>query len=194
MQADVHYRALSANKLFRPLNPYMKAHSSAPRPDIVIRIAQSADDLQSVRTLFEEYAGALGLDLEFQGFSDELGHLPGDYALPDGTLLIAHVGGALAGCCALRPLRNNAYTDACEMKRLYVRPMFRGFGLGRALADRILETAIQIGYASILLDTLDEMESARALYADLGFVEIPPYYANPLLGAHYLRADLRTLR
>lgn len=149
--------------------------------------------MKDAATLFLEYATALGIDLEFQGFTAELAQLPGAYAPPGGALFIARVDGALAGCCALRALHGTSYTDACEMKRLYVRPMFRGFGLGRALAERVLEAALQIGYANILLDTLDEMESARALYADLGFTEIPPYYANPLLGAHYLRADLRAL-
>lgn len=160
-------------------------------PETRIAPVQGAGDIADARTLFQEYAEALNVDLAFQDFASELESLPGHYGPPDGTLLLAHVDGALAGCCALRRIRGTSYTDAGELKRLYVRPMFRGFGLGRALAERILEAAVHIGYANVLLDTLDEMESARALYADLGFTEIPPYYVNPLLGAHYLRVDLR---
>jgi putative acetyltransferase len=96
----------------------------------------------------------------------------------------------VAGCCALRPLDTADYPNAAEMKRLYVRPPFRGLGLGRQMAEAILDAARGAGYACVLLDTLDDMESARALYEDLGFVEVPPYYHNPIAGAHYLKADL----
>ncbi|WP_286999790.1 MULTISPECIES: GNAT family N-acetyltransferase [Comamonas] len=140
--------------------------------------------------LFREYADSLGLDLAFQNFDDELAHLPGDYASPRGALLLAYVDGALAGCCALRPLDNADIPNAAEMKRLYVRRAFRGFGLGRQLAETILDAARQAGYASVLLDTLDDMEAARNLYADLGFQSIEPYYHNPIPGAHYLKADI----
>ena len=99
--------------------------------------------------------------------------------------------GELAGCCALRLAEDVDYVNAAEMKRLFVRKAFRGFGLGRLLAESILEAAVRLGYDCVLLDTLDDMESARALYEDLGFEEIPPYYHNPLPGAHYLRVDLR---
>ncbi len=98
--------------------------------------------------------------------------------------------GELAGCCALRPLDAADYPNAAEMKRLYVRKAFRGFGLGRQLAEAMLDAARQGGYACVLLDTLDDMEAARALYEDLGFEEIPPYYHNPIPGAHYLKVDL----
>jgi len=107
-----------------------------------------------------------------------------------GGLLLATVDGELAGCCAMRPLDSVDYTNACEMKRLFVRPAFRGLQLGRMLAERILDSARLAGYACILLDTLDDMESARALYQELGFEEIPPYYFNPIAGAHYLKAEL----
>ena len=107
-----------------------------------------------------------------------------------GALLLAQVEGAIAGCCALRPLDTADYPNASEMKRLYVRKAFRGFGLGRELAEAMLDRARQAGYACVLLDTLDDMESARALYTDLGFEEIPPYYHNPLAGAHYLKVDI----
>ncbi len=143
-----------------------------------------------MRTLFEEYAHSLNVDLCFQNFEQELAELPGDYAPPRGALVLAVVDGAYAGCCAMRPLDNCDYPNASEMKRLYVRKAFRGFGLGRQLAERILDAARMAGYDNILLDTLDDMESARALYAELGFEEIPPYYHNPIAGAHYLKAAL----
>ena len=116
--------------------------------------------------------------------------LPGDYSEPRGALQLVKVDGAIAGCCALRPLDASDYVNAAEMKRLYVRSEFRGLGLGRKLADSILDIARVAGYDSVLLDTLDEMEIARAMYEDLGFKEIPPYYHNPLAGAHYLKVDL----
>jgi len=143
-----------------------------------------------LRDIFIEYAQSLKVDLCFQNFEEELHSLPGDYAEPRGTLLLALVGGEVAGCCALRPLDTVDYANAAEMKRLYVRPAFRGFGLGRQLAEDILDAARIGGYNSVLLDTLSDMEAARALYEDLGFAEIPPYYHNPLEGAHYLKADL----
>lgn len=143
-----------------------------------------------VRELFQEYADSLDMDLAFQDFAQELAELPGEYAPPRGCILLALVDGALAGCCALRPLDNADYANASEMKRLYVRKAFRGFGLGRQLAEATLDAARRAGYASVLLDTLDGMEAARALYAELGFEEIPPYYYNPIAGAHYLKADI----
>ncbi len=147
-------------------------------------------ELDGVRTLFVEYATALNVDLCFQNFTAELQGLPGEYCTPRGGLLLATVDGELAGCCGMRPLDSVDYTNACEMKRLFVRPAFRGLQLGRMLAERILDTARLAGYACILLDTLDDMESARALYQELGFEEIPPYYFNPIAGAHYLKAEL----
>ena len=149
-----------------------------------------ADELSSVRDLMREYAQSLGVDLCFQGFDAELANLPGDYAAPRGALLAAHVDGQLAGCCAMRALDNVDYANACEMKRLYVRPAFRRLGLGRLLAEGILDAARQAGYACVLLDTLSDMETARALYQEIGFEEIPPYYHNPIPGAHYLMARL----
>ena len=157
---------------------------------MAIDIATSAQDMAIAAQLFREYADSLGLDLAFQNFDDELARLPGDYAAPRGALLLAYVDGALAGCCALRPLDNADIPNAAEMKRLYVRRAFRGFGLGRQLAEAILDAARQAGYASVLLDTLDDMEAARNLYADLGFQSIEPYYHNPIPGAHYLKADI----
>ena len=144
----------------------------------------------AVREIFQEYAEGLGIDLRFQQFDAELAGLPGDYAEPRGALLLATVDGELAGCCALRPLDTADYPNTSEMKRLYVRKAFRGFGLGRLLTEAILDAARQAGYASVLLDTLNEMDTARNLYADLGFEEIPPYYHNLISGAHYLKVNL----
>lgn len=155
-------------------------HTAATDPAIIASAAQ----------LFSEYADSLGLDLAFQNFAHELAHLPGDYAAPRGALLLAYVDGALAGCCALRPLDSADTPNSAEMKRLYVRKAFRGFGLGRQLAEATLDAARQAGYASVLLDTLDDMEAARNLYTDLGFESIEPYYHNPIPGAHYLKADI----
>jgi ribosomal protein S18 acetylase RimI-like enzyme len=157
---------------------------------VQLRTPDGGAELEGVRTLFSEYAAALGVDLCFQNFNEELRALPGEYCPPRGGLVIATVDGQLAGCCAMRPLDAVDYPNACEMKRLYVRPGFRGLRLGRLLAEHILELARLAGYGSILLDTLDDMESARALYQELGFEEIPPYYFNPIAGAHYLRAKL----
>lgn len=157
---------------------------------ILIASAQGADDLHAVRTLFREYAASLHVDLCFQHFEEELDGLPGEYAQPRGGLLLATVCGEMAGCCALRPQDHVDYVNACEMKRLYVRPKFRGLGLGRRLAEAILDQARQAGFGCVLLDTLDDMEAARALYDELGFEDIPPYYFNPIAGAHYLKAVL----
>ena len=136
----------------------------------------------AVREIFQEYAEGLGIDLRFQQFDAELAGLPGDYAEPRGALLLATVDGELAGCCALRPLDTADYPNTSEMKRLYVRKAFRGFGLGRLLTEAILDAARQAGYASVLLDTLNEMDTARNLYADLGFEEIPPTTTTPSAG------------
>jgi putative acetyltransferase len=160
------------------------------RKNITFLTPQSAQDLAATAEIFREYAIGLGVDLCFQDFDAELADLPGDYAPPRGVLLLASVDEAVAGCCAFRPLDSSDYVNAAEMKRLYVRPAFRGLGLGRQLADAILDAARIAGYDSVLLDTLDDMEIARAMYEELGFKEIPPYYFNPLAGAHYLKVDL----
>ncbi len=159
-------------------------------PDIRLQPPDTPALLAAVRALFREYADGLGVDLCFQGFDAELAALPGDYAPPHGGLLLAFVDDELAGCGAFRPLPDADYANACEMKRLYVRRAFRRFGLGRLLAQALIDGATQAGYSAMLLDTLDDMEAARGLYASLGFVEIPPYYYNPIAGAHYLKADL----
>ncbi|MDP3193387.1 GNAT family N-acetyltransferase [Rhodoferax sp.] len=157
---------------------------------IQIQAFSGNTDLPLVRALFTEYAGSLNIDLCFQNFDAELDALPGDYAPPRGTLVLARSGSELVGCCAMRPLDAADYPNACEMKRLYVRPVLRGSGVGRRLAEAVMEAAQQAGYATMLLDTLSEMETARAMYQDLGFTEVPPYYYNPIEGAHYLMARL----
>lgn len=164
---------------------------TAPGPTIELRVPEGAAMIDDARVIFREYAAQLGVDLCFQGFEDELATLPGDYAGPDGALLLAFVDGVLAGCGAFRPLRDVDYPNACEMKRLYVRRAFRRFGLGRVLARQLMDRAIEAGYSTMLLDTLDDMEAARGLYETLGFEEVPPYYFNPVPGAHYLKVDLR---
>ncbi|MFM6992473.1 MAG: GNAT family N-acetyltransferase [Rhodoferax sp.] len=148
------------------------------------------EEFAALQALLREYALSLDVDLCFQDFDEELASLPGHYAPPRGALLTAHVNGALAGCCALRPIDNVDYPNACEMKRLYVRPDHRGSGLGRELAEATLDAARRAGYSTVLLDTLSDMEAARALYEDIGFEEVPPYYHNPIAGSHYLKADL----
>lgn len=160
------------------------------RPHIQLITPALTTQIDATRLIFRDYAAGLGIDLCFQDFDAELLDLPGDYAPPRGALLLALVNGVVAGCCALRPIDSSDYVNAAEMKRLYVRPGFRGLGLGRQLAEAILDAARLAGYDAVLLDTLDDMEIARAMYQELGFKEIPPYYHNPLAGAHYLKADL----
>ena len=161
-----------------------------PPPEIRLQVPHSPELLDATRALFREYAEMLGVDLCFQNFDAELNELPGVYASPQGLLLLAYVDGELAGCGAFRGLADVDYANACEMKRLFVRRAFRGFGLGRQLAQHLIDRATEAGYSAMLLDTLDDMESARGLYESLGFVDVPPYYFNPLPGAHYLKVDL----
>jgi ribosomal protein S18 acetylase RimI-like enzyme len=162
--------------------------ASSPTPQFIT--PATPELLTATRLIFQEYADKLGIDLDFQDFDAELAALPGDYAEPQGCLLLALIDGEIAGCCAMRPLDSVDYPNACEMKRLYVRDKFRRFGLGRQLAEAVLDAARVAGYHCVLLDTLNDMEAARALYEDLGFKDIPPYYHNPIAGAHYLKADL----
>jgi ribosomal protein S18 acetylase RimI-like enzyme len=163
-------------------------------PDIQLITPESAADWQEARLVLRDYAASLNVDLGFQGFDAELDGLPGVYAPPGGLMLLALVDGAVAGSGAFRPLPDADYPNACEMKRLFVRPAFRRFGLGRILAQALMDRATEAGYSSMLLDTLDDMEAARGLYESLGFVEVPPFYFNPLPGAHYLKAELGAFR
>ncbi len=148
--------------------------------------ATTSADIAQARTLFLEYAAESKLDLCFQGFEEELATLPGKYAPPAGRLLLARDGEGTAGCGALRELSEGV----CEMKRLFVRPAFRKQGVGRLLAERLIEEARQIGYGTMRLDTLGSMRAARALYESLGFRRIPAYYANPLAEVVYLELSL----
>jgi putative acetyltransferase len=144
-------------------------------------------DIQQVRQLFEEYAAWLGINLCFQNFDKELAGLPGDYAPPSGRLLLAVVGDEVMGCVALRKIGEGVG----EMKRLYVRPAFRGRGLGRTLTEKVIAEAKQIGYASVRLDTLPaKMDQAIAMYRSLGFREIAAYYQNPVAGATFMELSL----
>jgi putative acetyltransferase len=151
--------------------------------------ARTPEELAQVRRLFRTYADWLAVDLCFQGFEREVAELPGGYAPPSGRLLVAKVGGDVVGCVGVRPLE----PGVCEMKRLWVEPGFAGHGIGRALAEAIIEAARAIGYERMRLDTLpDRMPAAQHLYASLGFREIPPYYHNPLAGVVMLELVLRT--
>lgn len=164
--------------------------SAGLAPDIRLVVPDTAEAIDATRGIFREYADGLGVDLCFQNFEAELAALPGEYAAPAGQLLLALVDGEVAGCGGFRALQDVDHANACEMKRLYVRPAFRRFGLGRRLAEALMDEARRVGYSVMLLDTLDDMEAARELYAALGFVETAPYYFNPIPGAHYLLADL----
>jgi len=148
--------------------------------------AQRGRRLEEARSLFREYADSLEFDLDFQDFDRELANLPGAYAAPQGRLLLALSDSLPAGCIALRPLSQGT----CEMKRLFVRPGFRRFGLGRILAETIIDHARQIGYARMRLDTTPSMAAARRLYQTLGFVDIPPYRHNPIEGAFYMELSI----
>jgi putative acetyltransferase len=163
-------------------------------PDIKLITPESVDDWHETRLILRDYANSLNFDLDFQGFDEELAGLPGAYAQPGGLMLLALVDGAVAGSGAFRPLPDADYPNACEMKRLFVRPAFRRFGLGRMLAQALMDRATEAGYSSMLLDTLDDMEAARGLYESLGFAEVPPFYFNPIPGAHYLKAELGAFR
>ncbi len=156
-------------------------------PVVEIRPAQGTEDMATLRGLFLEYQDWLQVDLCFQDFETELASLPGAYTPPKGGLWLAYVDGALAGCIGFRPHDSET---ACEMKRLWLRPAYRGRGLGRRLAEICIASARAAGCRTICLDTLSFMDTARALYADLGFHEIPAYYNNPLDDVRYLELDL----
>ena len=151
--------------------------------------ANSTQDVQRARTLFEEYASGIGISLCFQNFDQELANLPGDYAAPDGRLLLAEEDSELAGCIALRKLDDGV----CEMKRLFLRPAYRGRGLGKILVESIIDEARKLGYTYMRLDTLPgRMDKAIALYRSIGFVEIEPYRENPVEGAKFMELELAT--
>lgn len=149
--------------------------------------AESPEQIAFIRELFLEYAQSLGFSLCFQGFDQELASLPGDYSSPEGRLILATSNTRPIGCVALHKIT----AEICEMKRLYVRPAFRGKGLGRDLAEKIIAEARQMGYKKLRLDTVEpKMKAAVAMYRRLGFCEIPPYRANPIEGALYMELQL----
>ena len=153
---------------------------------VEISEASSGDDYAAGKVLFEEYAAALGVDLCFQNFTQELTNLATIYGPPPGCLLLARTNLEWSGCVAIRYQR----AAVCEMKRLYVKPQYRGKGLGRLLAESVITRAQQLGYSQIVLDTLPTMTQAQSLYTSLGFLEVEGYYPNPLIGVRYLARDL----
>lgn len=170
---------MKADQTNSPVSPVVKGLSLAQ--------AESPSQIAQARELFLEYAQSLGFSLCFQNFDQELASLPGDYTPPQGRLLLADYEGQLAGCVALHPLE----PGICEMKRLYLRPQFRGQGIGRVLAERIIAEARSIGYSRMRLDTVGPvMQTAVAMYRVLGFKEIAPYRSNPNPGTLYLELAL----
>ena len=154
---------------------------------MTITKVQAPDKIDEVRHLFREYEQFLDVDLCFQNFEEELAGLPGKYAPPHGALFIAVEGRHAAGCVALRKLEDGI----CEMKRLYVRSQYRGRGLGRILAKRVIEEAIELDYMIMRLDTLDKLKEAMKLYETLGFKRRSSYYDNPLPGVVYWELKLK---
>ena len=166
-------------------------------PPVEIAAPRSAADLEAIKALFREYAESLGFSLAYQDFEKELADFPGEYAGPDGALLLAKVGDEAAGTVALRKLDNGIDKGICEMKRLYVKPQFRGRrtsdgrSIGRALAEDIVAVGRERGYQRLRLDTIGgKMRQALSLYRSMGFVEIPPYYASPIPDTAYLELVL----
>ena len=161
--------------------------STSASKDFALTQAESSSQIAQARELFLEYAQSLGFSLCFQNFDKELDALPGDYAPPEGRLLLATYEDQLAGCVAL----HNLEPETCEMKRLYLRPQFRGKRLGRTIADQIIAEARQIGYQRMRLDTVEPiMKDAVAMYRKIGFQEIAPYRPNPIVGALYMELQL----
>lgn len=148
--------------------------------------AHTTEQIEQVREIFCEYQASLEVDLDFQGFTEEVAGLPGSYAPPSGRLLLLAVDGISRGCVALQAIT----FETCEMKRLYVQPGQRGTGLGRLLVARVLEEARSIGYRRICLDTLPSMTRAQAMYRALGFEEVQPYRHNPIPGTRYMARAL----
>lgn len=181
-------------------------------PAFTINNVETANDRAATATLFQAYATALNLDLSFQDFATELASLPGKYAPPTGSLLLARsssVRPSLSsspspsldtplGCVALRPLPlsldPSSSSSICELKRLYVHPTGRGLGVGRALLEAAIQASKRLGYARVRLDTLPDMAAARALYTSFGFVEIDQYYPTPLQGTVFMELDLNEMK
>lgn len=159
-----------------------------PAESLMLKIiqAQSESEINHIRELFKEYTDSLGFDLSFQNFEQELAELPGKYAPPQGRLFLATVNDKTVGCVGLRKFEN----DICEMKRLYIRPQFRGKGFGRTLAQKVIDESRIIGYKYMRLDTVPWMEQAISLYRSMGFIEIPAYRYNPIKGTLYFELKL----
>ena len=151
---------------------------------------ETPQQIEEVRSLLREYEASLNVSLCFQGFEKELAELPGDYAPPRGRLILGRDGDQSAGCVALRGLDE----ETCEMKRLYLRPEFRGQGAGRRLARAVIQEARTLGYKRMRLDTLAAMRDAKALYESLGFKRIEPYYHNPHPGSEFMELELECPR
>ncbi|WZL72199.1 GNAT family N-acetyltransferase [Clostridiaceae bacterium 35-E11] len=151
--------------------------------------AKHKENVLLIRKLFEEYANSLDFDLDFQNFHKELSDLPGEYSLPNGALVLAILENEAAGCVGLRKIDK----DICEMKRLYVRPEFRGRNVGKGLAERIIKEAYKMGYRYMRLDTINTMKEAVKLYENLGFQQIEPYTYNPIEGAVFMELELNNL-
>jgi ribosomal protein S18 acetylase RimI-like enzyme len=156
------------------------------RNEVVITPPENPDDVDTIRLLFREYEKAIGIDLCFQDFESELAALPGRYAPPNGRLYIAYCNDKVTGCVGIRKLSDGI----CEMKRLYVRPQYRGRKIGRLLAQKTVDVAKSIGYETMRLDTLKTMKEAVALYESLGFERVDPYYDNPHPDAVYMELRL----
>lgn len=166
----------------------LKSYKPAGTDTMKIRPALTPADIRAVRHLFLEYEDAIDIDLDFQDFETELAGLPGAYAPPGGAILMGQYKSAVAGCVALRKLAHGT----CEMKRLYVRPEARQYGLGKKLVREIILLAGNLGYARMRLDAMDTFTDAIALYESFGFKQIPPYYDNPLPGALYWELEIQT--
>lgn len=151
----------------------------------IVDVTEDFERMDDVRALFTEYASEIGIDLGFQGFEQELAELPGCYEAPHGVILLAEANGQLAGCVALRPMEDRI----AELKRMYVRPEYRGRGIALALVPRVLRDAFERGYSRVRLDTLASMTAARNLYESFGFTPIEPYYDNPLPDVCYFELD-----
>jgi len=148
--------------------------------------AETDEDVDIARGLFVEYAAGLGFDLDFQDFKTELATIREQYFPPEGALLLVEVEGKMIGCAGMRKFTD----DVCEMKRMYVKPEFRGEGIGRKMSEILIDTAKKAGYKYMRLDTIDTMITARELYGSLGFKIIPPYRYNPIEGTVYMELEL----
>ena len=179
--------ALPGAVVYLPVGRAIHLTWDMPSHRIVLLQADTPELITIVRALFQEYASAIGTDLEYQGFAAELAALPAPYTPPRGALFVAYVDGELAGCAALRPSGDGIG----EMKRLYVRPAFRSVGLGNHLVRAVIQSARQARFGELRLDTLPSMSSAQALYRKLGFVEIPPYNDKYLPGTRFYALDLK---